>query len=74
MDTSAWFTGVRQNQLSEREVMLRNDRMSDPKLRQASDLTDDERNEASRKYYLSLAESQGMGAAEEKGMYMLLMT
>ena len=46
------------NQLSEREVLLRNDRMLDPKLRFTADMTDAERNAISRDYYLRLAAAQ----------------
>jgi len=54
--------GPRNNALSERDSLMKNDRMLDPRLRFSSDMSDDERNAISRDYYLSLADAQGMSA------------
>lgn len=53
-------SSVRLNTLSEKEVLLRNERMVDPKLRFTSDMTTEDRNRISREYYLNLAKAQGL--------------
>lgn len=44
------WSSDRLNSLSEFDVYMRNDRMIDPKLRFVHDLTEEQRNEASRRY------------------------
>lgn len=63
------FGETRLNQLSERDVLLRNERMVDPKLRFTADMTDEERSEASRKHVSAGGQgNRGDGAEGFDGM------